>query len=120
MPPAPPRFLIGPGLDVRRQLDNVIEFLFFLTLVWCAQKMLSHAIGTHLSQTVPHSSNRPPPAFAFHRTAFKERIDALVAATKADEVMITTMVFDHAARKRSYELIAKAYGLTVGATTAAA
>ena len=62
---------------MRRQLDNVIEFLFFLTLVWCAQKMLSHAIGTHLSQTVPHSSNRPPPAFAFHRTAFKERIDAL-------------------------------------------
>ncbi|ETW84480.1 Mechanosensitive ion channel [Heterobasidion irregulare TC 32-1] len=41
-------------------LDNVVEFLFFLTLVWCAQKMLSHAI-----------------AFAFHRTAFKERIDAL-------------------------------------------
>jgi alkanesulfonate monooxygenase SsuD/methylene tetrahydromethanopterin reductase-like flavin-dependent oxidoreductase (luciferase family) len=50
----------------------------------------------------------------------KDRIDALVAATKADEVMITTMVFDHAARKRSYDLIANAFGLTAGATTAAA
>ena len=41
----------------------------------------------------------------------RERIDALVAKTKADEVMITTMVFDHAARKRSYELLAKEFGL---------
>ena len=30
---------------------------------------------------------------------------------KADEVMITTMVFDHAARKRSYELLAKEFAL---------
>jgi hypothetical protein len=50
----------------------------------------------------------------------KERIDALVSATRADEVMITTMVFDHAARKRSYELIADAYGLAAGTATAAA
>ncbi|KAA1466007.1 hypothetical protein DENSPDRAFT_766710 [Dentipellis sp. KUC8613] len=42
------------------RLSDVIEFLFFLVLVWCAQKMLSHAI-----------------AFAFHRVAFKERIDDL-------------------------------------------
>ncbi|TFY72075.1 hypothetical protein EVG20_g929 [Dentipellis fragilis] len=42
------------------RLSDVIEFLFFLVLVWCAQKMLSHAI-----------------AFAFHRVAFKERIDEL-------------------------------------------
>jgi len=27
--------------------------------------------------------------------------------------MITTMVFDHAARKRSYELLAKAFALKV-------
>jgi len=27
-------------------------------------------------------------------------------------VMITTMVFDHAARKRSYELIAEAFALS--------
>src|ERR1041385_4262580 len=41
----------------------------------------------------------------------RERITALVQSTKADEVMITTMVFDHAARKRSYELLAKEFGL---------
>src|SRR5207237_10447692 len=40
-----------------------------------------------------------------------ERIMELVEATKADEVMITTMVFDHAARKHSYELLARAFGL---------
>ncbi|KAJ7477111.1 Mechanosensitive ion channel-domain-containing protein [Mycena galericulata] len=39
---------------------KVIEFFFFFTLVLCAQRMLSHAI-----------------AFAFHRTAFKDRIDAV-------------------------------------------
>jgi luciferase family oxidoreductase group 1 len=40
-----------------------------------------------------------------------ERIMALAQSTKADEVMITTMVFDHAARKHSYELLARAFGL---------
>ena len=40
-----------------------------------------------------------------------ERIMALAESTKADEVMITTMVYDHAARKHSYELIAQAFGL---------
>jgi luciferase family oxidoreductase group 1 len=40
-----------------------------------------------------------------------ERITALAQSTKADEVMITTMVFDHAARKRSYGLLAKEFGL---------
>ncbi len=45
----------------------------------------------------------------------KERIDALVKSTKADEVMITTMVFDHVARKRSYELLAREFHLGTGA-----
>jgi alkanesulfonate monooxygenase SsuD/methylene tetrahydromethanopterin reductase-like flavin-dependent oxidoreductase (luciferase family) len=33
----------------------------------------------------------------------------LIEATKADELMVTTMLFDHAARKRSYELLAKMF-----------
>ena len=41
----------------------------------------------------------------------REKLAPLIAATGADEVMITTMVFDHAARKRSYELLAAAFGL---------
>jgi len=40
-----------------------------------------------------------------------ERLSPLISATKADEVMITTMVHDHAARRRSYELLAEAFGL---------
>jgi len=37
-------------------------------------------------------------------------IQGLVERTRADEVMITTIVYDHAARVRSYELIAEAAG----------
>ncbi|KAL0574763.1 hypothetical protein V5O48_007190 [Marasmius crinis-equi] len=49
---------------------QVMEFLFFFVLVFCAQKMLSHAI-----------------AFQFHRTAFKERLDELGTALKAIETL---------------------------------
>jgi luciferase family oxidoreductase group 1 len=41
----------------------------------------------------------------------KKKLDDLIKATKADEVMITTMIFDHGARKHSYELLAQAFGL---------
>jgi luciferase family oxidoreductase group 1 len=41
------------------------------------------------------------------------RMESLIAATQADEVMITTMIYDHAARRRSYELMAEAFGLAV-------
>jgi luciferase family oxidoreductase group 1 len=44
----------------------------------------------------------------------KPRLDALLAATKADELMVTSMIFDHAARKHSYELLAQAFELTAG------
>jgi len=39
------------------------------------------------------------------------RLLPFVAATHADEVMITTMIYDHAARRHSYELMAQAFGL---------
>ncbi|KDR83508.1 hypothetical protein GALMADRAFT_55000 [Galerina marginata CBS 339.88] len=42
---------------------EVVQFWFFLILVWCAQRMLSHFI-----------------AFSFHRTAYKERVDAVEKA----------------------------------------
>jgi luciferase family oxidoreductase group 1 len=45
-------------------------------------------------------------------TTVRERLMGLVEATRADELMVTTMVYDHAARRRSYELIAEAFGLT--------
>jgi luciferase family oxidoreductase group 1 len=38
-----------------------------------------------------------------------DKLKPLIAATKANEVMVTTMIFDHAARKRSYALLAQAF-----------
>jgi luciferase family oxidoreductase group 1 len=43
--------------------------------------------------------------------AVKERLTAFAGATGAHELMITTAIFDHAARRRSYELLADAFGL---------
>src|SRR5262249_25575197 len=39
------------------------------------------------------------------------RLREMIDATKADEVMVTTMIYDHAARRHSYELLAEAFGL---------
>lgn len=45
----------------------------------------------------------------------KRRLTALIEATRADELMITTMVYDHAARRHSYELLAKAFAIAPAA-----
>src|SRR5262245_6854784 len=42
----------------------------------------------------------------------KARLEPLIASTQADELMITTMIYDHEARKHSYELLALAFGLS--------
>jgi alkanesulfonate monooxygenase SsuD/methylene tetrahydromethanopterin reductase-like flavin-dependent oxidoreductase (luciferase family) len=39
-------------------------------------------------------------------------IDALVAETAADELIVVSDVYDHATRLRSFELIADASGIT--------
>ena len=40
-------------------------------------------------------------------------VEALAAEYGADEVMLVNILYDHAARRRSYELVAQAFGLTV-------
>ncbi|MCC6780317.1 MAG: LLM class flavin-dependent oxidoreductase [Hyphomicrobiales bacterium] len=40
------------------------------------------------------------------------KLEPLIAATRADELMVTSMLYDHAARRRSYELLAQAFALT--------
>jgi len=50
-------------------------------------------------------------------TTVKPLIDALVAKTQADEVMITTFTYGHAERVRSYELLAAAFNLPCVQTT---
>jgi luciferase family oxidoreductase group 1 len=42
-------------------------------------------------------------------TTVKAKLLPLIETTKADELMVTSMIFDHAARKHSYELLAKAF-----------
>jgi luciferase family oxidoreductase group 1 len=43
------------------------------------------------------------------------RLMPLVEQTKADEVMVTTMIYDHAARCHSYELLAEVFELKAAA-----
>ena len=40
-----------------------------------------------------------------------ERLTPLIEASGADEVMVTSAIYDHGARKRSYRLLAEAFGL---------
>jgi luciferase family oxidoreductase group 1 len=47
-------------------------------------------------------------------------IEELASEYQADEVIIVTITYDHAARRRSYELLADAMGLQPGETAAAA
>jgi luciferase family oxidoreductase group 1 len=44
-------------------------------------------------------------------TTLCERLATLIEATGADELMITSMIYDHELRKRSYELLARAFGV---------
>ena len=45
------------------------------------------------------------------QATLRERLAALIEATGADELMITSMIYDHALRKRSYELLARTFGI---------
>jgi luciferase family oxidoreductase group 1 len=62
-------------------------------------------IGPHeralIDQVLPYSAIGSPAAVA-------EQLKRFIASTNADEVMITSQVFDHAARLRSYEIVAEA------------
>jgi len=43
--------------------------------------------------------------------AVKPKLAAIIEASGANEVMVTSAIYDHEARKRSYELLAKAFEL---------
>jgi alkanesulfonate monooxygenase SsuD/methylene tetrahydromethanopterin reductase-like flavin-dependent oxidoreductase (luciferase family) len=47
-------------------------------------------------------------------------LDAFIARTGADEIMITAQIFDHAARLRSYEIAANAHAELAAAQSASA
>ena len=44
----------------------------------------------------------------------RQRLDAFIARTGADELMITSHIYDHAARVRSYEIVASVRQPLVG------
>jgi luciferase family oxidoreductase group 1 len=44
----------------------------------------------------------------------KARLEPLLAATQADELMVTSMIYDHEARKHSYALLAQAFIANTG------
>jgi luciferase family oxidoreductase group 1 len=55
---------------------------------------------------------RPRRAIVGGPAAVKKGIEDLAELYGAEEVMVVTITFEHAARKRSYELIADAFGLS--------
>ena len=58
--------------------------------------------------------------FVGSKATVRARLTPLIEATQADEVMITTMIYHHADRRRSYELLAEEFGLRDIAQLAAA
>ncbi len=58
------------------------------------------------------SAARPRRAIIGSPATVKKGIEELAGLYGAEEVMIVTITYDHAARRRSYELIAEAFGLT--------
>jgi alkanesulfonate monooxygenase SsuD/methylene tetrahydromethanopterin reductase-like flavin-dependent oxidoreductase (luciferase family) len=54
---------------------------------------------------------RPRRAIIGAPATVKQGIEELATSYRADEAMIVTITYDHAARRRSYELIAEAFGL---------
>ncbi len=59
----------------------------------------------------PDTVARPRRAIIGNPGAVRKGIEALAELYGAEEVMIVTITYDHAARRRSYELIAEAFGL---------
>ena len=56
--------------------------------------------------------NRPRRRISGSPEKVRRDIEAVAAEYGADEVMVVTITHEHAARRRSYELIAEVFGLT--------
>jgi luciferase family oxidoreductase group 1 len=74
---------------------------------------LPHAARAMLEQTLSVSAIGSPPSV-------KAAIEAFVERTGADELMITSQIYDHKARLRSYEIVADVFGRTAARAPAEA
>ena len=54
------------------------------------------------------------------RRACRDQLEEVAAEYGAEEVIVVTITHDHEARRRSYELLAEAFGLRAGASGAGA
>ena len=59
----------------------------------------------------PLGGGRPRRRISGAPQTVKHKIEAVAAEYGAEETMVVTIAFEHAARRRSYELIAEAFGL---------
>ena len=48
------------------------------------------------------------------RETVRRGLEDLVGRTGADELMVTASIFDHAKRRRSFEIVAEVHGATTG------
>jgi luciferase family oxidoreductase group 1 len=116
---AAPRVMLGVTV-VAAESDDAARFLFSSL----QQSTLNNRIGT--------PSRVPPPVADFEATldpyrravvddalgaaivggpdTIRRGLEDLVARTNADELMVTANIFDHAKRKRSFEIIAEVHG----------
>ncbi|HYM73252.1 MAG TPA: LLM class flavin-dependent oxidoreductase [Stellaceae bacterium] len=114
-----PRVMLGVTV-VAAESDDAARFLFSSL----QQSTLNNRIGT--------PSRVPPPVADFEATldpyrravvddalgaaivggpdTIRRGLEDLVARTNADELMVTANIFDHAKRKRSFEIIAEVHG----------
>ena len=71
------------------------------------------------ARSYPYTPEERAQAAAYRRSTqivgspatVRRQLDALVTQTGANELMVTSLIHDHAERVRSYELLAEVYGL---------
>ena len=68
-------------------------------------------LSLHAGRPASGSATAAPGCSPARPTTILAKLAPLIEATKADELMVTTMIYDHAARRHSYELLAEAFGL---------
>ena len=125
-------YLILTVAAVCAETDEEADFLastLDLASVRRARGEFAPLVNPREAKTYPFSADERAIVANFRKNIFvgspatvRAGIEALRNATHAAEVMISTMIFDHAARRRSYELIADAFALKsrVAATAPAA
>ncbi len=67
-----------------------------------------------------HASRMLTYAFVGARATVRDKLRRFIELTKADEVMVASAIYDHAARLRSYEILAEIGKELAGASAAAA